>query len=124
GRAGFRPSCILADEAWEWPNSKLYDSITANLFKRQQPLLLIATNAGESRECFCWQLYEEAKNVLAGRSKRTDLLPAIFEAPESIDWTSEEAARAACPSIPEVISFAALEPKITAARGSPVAEAE
>jgi phage terminase large subunit-like protein len=124
GRAGFRPSCILADEAWEWPNGKAYESLTANLFKRQQPLLIIATNAGESRECFCWELYEQAKAVLAGLSKRKNLLPAIFEASEALDWTSEEAARAANPSIPEVITFEAIKPKIVAAQASPHAEAE
>jgi phage terminase large subunit-like protein len=124
GRAGFRPSCVLADEAWEWPNGKCYESLTANLFKRRQPLVLIATNAGESRECYCWALYEQAKAVLCGTSKRTDLLPAIYEAPEELDWTSEAAARAACPSMPEVIPFASLEPEITKARQSPAEEAK
>jgi phage terminase large subunit-like protein len=124
GNAGFRPSCILADEAWEWPNSKLYDSVTANLFKRQQPLVLVATNAGESQNCFCWQLYEKARAVLEGRSERKDLLPVIYEAPLQLDWTSEAAAKAACPSIPEVVSFDSLQPKIIAAKESPAAEAE
>jgi phage terminase large subunit-like protein len=124
GNAGFRPSCILADEAWEWPNSRLYDSVTANKFKRTQPLLLVATNAGEGRTSFCWQLYEQAKAVLEGRSQRTDLLPVIFEAGEELAWDSEEAARAACPSIPEVVSFDSLTPKIVAARESPGAKAE
>jgi phage terminase large subunit-like protein len=124
GRSGFRPSCVLADEAHEWPNSKLYDTITANLFKRSQPLLLIATNAGESRNCFAWTLYESAKAVLAGKSPRKDLLPVIFEAPESMEWTSEEAARLACPSIPEVVPFESLLPAITAARGNPRLEAK
>jgi len=124
GRAGFRPSCILADEAWEWPNGKCYESLTANLFKRREPLLLIASNAGESRECYCWGLYEQAKKALASESPRTDLLPAIYEAPEDMPWDSEAAAAAACPSIPEVVSFASLQPKIIAAQQSPAKEAE
>jgi phage terminase large subunit-like protein len=124
GNAGFRPSCVLADEAWEWPNSKLYDSVTANLFKREQPLLLVATNAGESQNTFCWKLCEQARAVLAGRSARRDLLPVIFEAPLSLNWTSEDAARAACPSIPDVVSFDSLRPKIVAAKESPAGEAE
>lgn len=124
GQAGFRPSCVLADEAWEWPNSKLYDSVTANLFKRQMPLLLVATNAGENQNCFCWQLFERAKAVLDGSSDRKDLLPVIFEAPISLDWTSEAAARAACPSIPGVVGFESLAPKIVAAKESTAGEAE
>ena len=124
GQAGFRPSTILADEAWEWPNAKLYDSVKANLFKREQPILFVATNAGESRESFCWSLYEQAKAVLDGKSERKDLLPAIFEAPETLQWDSEEAAIAACPSIPDVISFDSLKPKIIIARKSKGAEAD
>lgn len=124
GQAGFRPSCVLADEAWEWPNSRLFDSVSANLFKRAEPLLIVATNAGESRATFAWSLYERARAVIEGKSERTDLLPIIFEADESMEWDTEEAARAACPSIPEVVSFESLEPKIVAAREDAGARAE
>lgn len=124
GKAGFRPSCVLADEAWEWPNDKLYRNVSANLFKRAQPILFIATNAGESQDTFCWSLYEQAKAVLDGKSERRDLLPAIFEAPESMAWDSEDAARAANPSIPDVITFDAIRPKIVIAKQSTAAEAE
>jgi phage terminase large subunit-like protein len=123
-KSGFRPSCILADEAHEWPNGKAYETVTANMFKREQPLVMVATNAGQSRNCYAWTLYEQAKAVLAGKSERTDLLPVIFEAPDSLDWTGEEAARLANPSIPEVISFDSIQSKIVAAKGDPGREAE
>ncbi len=107
GRSGPRPSCIIADEVHEWAHStaKAYDLLCANLFKRAQPLLLVATNAGESKSSFAWTLHERALNVLAGKSENASLLPVIFEAPADLDWQSEAAARAANPSMPEVVSF-------------------
>lgn len=118
GRAGFRPSLILADEAHEWPNGKLYKNITANMAKRREPLLLIATNAGPNRNCFCWQLQEQAQRVLDGTSEREDLLPVICEAAPELDWTTEAAAAAANPSLGAVITFDALRPIIAAAKES------
>lgn len=124
GKSGFRPSCILADEAHEWPNGEAFESVTANLFKRQQPIVVVTTNAGVNKNCYAWQLYEDAKAVLDGKSERTDLLPAIFEAPESMEWDSEAAARAANPSIPDVVTFDSIQPKIIVARRNPVAKAK
>lgn len=122
-KSGFRPSCILADEAHEWPNGDAFESVTANLFKRDQPIVIVATNAGPNKNCYAYTLYEQAKEILAGKSERTDLLPVIFEAPESMPWDGEEAAIAANPSIPDVVTFDSIQPKIMVARKNPVAKA-
>lgn len=124
GRHGFRPSCLLMDEAHEWPNGRLYDNLSANLPKRQQPLLLVATNAGASENCFCWKLHERALAVLNGDKNASEtLLPVIYEAPETMAWDSEEAARAANPSLGEIITFEQLAPELAKAKESPEAEA-
>jgi phage terminase large subunit-like protein len=113
GRSGPRPSCIIADERHEWPTATVqgFDLLCANLFKRQQPLLLIATNAGSDRTSSAWELHERAAGVLAGTIDDPSLLPVIFEAPKGMDWKSEEAARAANPSIPDVVTFAQIKPE-------------
>src|SRR6185437_11580636 len=91
GRSGSRPSCCIADEAHEWgaPTAKAYNLIVANLFKRQQPLLMVATNAPDSSTSFCHRLYERAVSVLLGRSEEKTLLPVIYETSPNVDWTSE-----------------------------------
>jgi phage terminase large subunit-like protein len=113
GRSGPRPSCIIADEVHEWPTGtdKAYDLLTANLFKRSQPLLLVATNAGADRTGFAWQLHERAMNVLSGKVTDDTLLPVIYEADKSLDWRSEEAAKAANPSLGGFVRFEQLQPE-------------
>lgn len=124
GRHGFRPSCLLMDEAHEWPSGALYDNLTANMTKRAQPLTLVTTNAGASRSCFAWKLHERALAVLNGDPDASEtLLPVIHEAPEELDWTSEEAARAANPSLGAIITFDQLKPELAKGKESPEAEA-
>jgi phage terminase large subunit-like protein len=114
GRHGFRPSALLMDEAHEWPNGKLYANLTANLTKRQQPLCLVATNAGENEHCFCWQLHRRAMKAMDGSGDET-LLPVIYEAGTELDWDSEAAAKAANPSLGDVIRFEQLKPELNKA---------
>ncbi|HWE95746.1 MAG TPA: terminase TerL endonuclease subunit [Tepidisphaeraceae bacterium] len=113
GRSGARPSAILASEIHEWPaaTAHAFDMLCANLFKRSQPLLLIDTNAAADRNSFAWKLHERATAVLAGTTEDKALLPVIFESPKSLDWKSEDAARAANPSIPAIVSFDAIKPE-------------
>ncbi len=107
GRSGHRPSCIVADECHEWPGAtaQAFHLLTANLFKRSQPLLLIASNAGSSRASFAWQQHERALRILDGKSDDTTVLPVIYEAPQELEWTSEAAAAAANPSLGQIVSF-------------------
>jgi phage terminase large subunit-like protein len=75
GKHGIRPTCVLADEAHEWKSRQMYDSIGANLHKRRQPLMIVATNAGESGESICWELHERARAVMTGISEDETLYP-------------------------------------------------
>jgi phage terminase large subunit-like protein len=125
GRHGLRPSCLLLDEAAEWPNGELYNALTANTTKRSQPLVVVMSNAGKTKNCFAWKLHERALKVRDGkRGASESLLPVIFEAPESLQWDSEEAARAANPSLGKTITFDRLAPEIEKAREDPKAEGE
>ena len=113
GRSGSRPSCVIADEVHEWPAATgiAFDMLCANLFKRSQPLLLIATNAGPNKNCYAWKLHEHAAAVLEGTTTDPTLYPAIFETPRETDWQSEDAARAANPSMPDIVSFDQIKPE-------------
>jgi phage terminase large subunit-like protein len=124
GRSGYRPSCLISDEVHEWPASTTitYELMTANLFKRLQPLLLVATNAAESRGCFAWSLHQRALKVLLGEIKDDSLLPVIYEAPADLPWDSEEAARAANPSMGSIVQFSQLAAELAKAKESPAAE--
>ncbi|HEV7299218.1 MAG TPA: terminase TerL endonuclease subunit [Tepidisphaeraceae bacterium] len=118
GRHGFRPSVLLMDEAHEWPNGKLYDTLTANMTKRRQPLTLVTTNAGSNHCSFAWQLHKRAVAVLEGKSQDKSLLPVIYAADEAMDWTSEAAAKAANPSLGTIITFEDLKKELDKGRDS------
>jgi phage terminase large subunit-like protein len=82
GKAGFRPDCICADEVWEWSGRKLYDNIEANLFKRQEPMMLLASNMGMDQNGVWYQLWKRAEALFAGKSNDDRLYPVIFAAPK------------------------------------------
>jgi phage terminase large subunit-like protein len=125
GRSGPRPSCVIADEVHEWPGptAVAYELLCANLFKRPQPLLLVATNAGTSRTGFAFQLHERACKVSRGELDDPTLLPVIFEASTELPWDSEEAAAAANPSLGSVVKWSQLAPQLAKAKESTAAQA-
>lgn len=126
GRSGPRPSCIIADELHEWPGptAQAFELLCANLFKRAQPLLLCATNAGADRSSFAWTLHERATKVISGELVDLSLLPFIFETPPEVAWDSEAAAAVANPSLGAVVQWDQLAPAVARARENPAAEAK
>jgi phage terminase large subunit-like protein len=77
--SGRKPSLILADEVHEWGGPVAYDQLRVRMFKRKRPLLIAATNAGDSQASFCWKLREKAVNALAGIGEKS-LYPIIWKA--------------------------------------------
>lgn len=105
GKHGIRPYCLLMDEAHEWPNQKLYDVLGSNAGKINESLTLIATNAGASKACFCWQLHERAEKVLRGKSAEETLYPVIYAAGKKDDPGSVETWRKANPSYDHIAAL-------------------
>lgn len=96
--AGAKPSLILGDEVHQWANAGAYQDLRDRMFKRSEPLLICATNAGPSRTSFCWQLREKAVAALAGTGDPT-LYPVIWCADEDAATDDPAAWRAANPLI-------------------------
>ncbi|MFT3786654.1 MAG: terminase large subunit [Tepidisphaeraceae bacterium] len=105
---------IIAARMAEWNEQTVqsFRMLAANTFKRSQPMTVYATNAGENRSGFAWSLHTRALDLIAGKTQDDSFLPFIFEAPETMDWRSEEAARAANPSIPDIITFDMVRPEM------------
>jgi phage terminase large subunit-like protein len=124
GKHGFRPDCICADEAHEWDNRKLYDTMTSNLFKRQEPLMLVATNAGTNRQSICYELHTRAQRVLDGTSKDDSLYPVLYAATDKDEWTDETVWAKANPSLGHTITLEGLRGEFIKAQETPAAEAK
>lgn len=68
GKSGFRPHCLLFDEVHEHPSDSMIEMMRKNLGKnRNQPLMLMITNAGVyDVTSVCWKYHEYASKVLEG----------------------------------------------------------
>jgi phage terminase large subunit-like protein len=99
GKAGFRPDCVCADEVWEWTGRKLYDNIEANLFKRQEPMMLLASNQGQDKKGIWHSLWKRCEAVLEGKSKDDRLYPVLFVNPKETKLDDDEALRRVNPGL-------------------------
>jgi|SRR5215471_4198921 len=78
---GFRPHGIIFDELHAQRNRDLYEALRKSMAKRDQPLLIMITHAGDDDEGICFEEYELAKRVLSGNVADLDAtLPVVFEA--------------------------------------------
>ena len=124
GKAGQRPTCLLMDEAWEWPNRRLYDSMSRNARKRSQPLIVVATNAGASRDSICWELHERARRVSTGESRDDTLYPCLYAAGDKDDAGDPATWAKANPALDAIITTDTLKAEWTKATEVPALEAE
>lgn len=66
GQSGPRPSCALCDEVHEHRDGLVIEMLERGFKWREQPLLVMATNAGSDRNSVCWREHEHAVQVAAG----------------------------------------------------------
>lgn len=105
--AGCKPSMILGDEVHQWGGAGAYQDLRDRMFKRRQPLMIVATNAGKSRASFCWTLREKAVAVLDGNGDPS-LYPVIWQADESDQTDDPHAWSKANPLIGTTIAEASV----------------
>jgi len=103
--AGRKPSMALGDELHEMEKRVTYDALMSRFSKRDNPLMVLATNAGESRACFCWWVRERALKALRGDGE-PQLYVVIWsaavddgEGDDSVRTDDEEAWKMANPMI-------------------------
>jgi phage terminase large subunit-like protein len=102
GIDGANPHLLIADELHRWTNRNFFNALMYGDIVRRQPLFLMITTAGESRECVGFEEYEFAKRLLSGENYSPSHFAFIAEAPgKDLDeiWDKPESWRAANPSI-------------------------
>jgi phage terminase large subunit-like protein len=78
---GLNVSCCIFDELHAQPNRGLYDVMTfGSGDAREQPLFIFITTAGDDpdRTSVCWEVHEEAENILLGNKVNPTFYPVIF----------------------------------------------
>jgi phage terminase large subunit-like protein len=96
---GLNPSMMIVDELHK-VGYDLFGVVTSGSCARDNSLMLYATTAGATKAANpCADEYLFACELLDGEIEDHSYLPIIFEADESLDWTSEEALQQANPNL-------------------------
>ena len=99
---GMNCSFFLADEVHAWPPAdarNLFTVIADSMVKREEPLTVVISTAGEGVGGLAWDLWDYSHRVARGEIDDPTFAPIIFAAPPDADWRDEEAWRAANPAI-------------------------
>jgi phage terminase large subunit-like protein len=99
---GMNASFFLADEVHAWPaveGRKLFKVVTDSMVKREQPLTVIISTAGEGTGGLAWDLWDYSRRVALGEIIDPNFAPIIFAADPEADWRDEAAWHAANPAI-------------------------
>jgi phage terminase large subunit-like protein len=89
----------IIDELHRFDDSKFIDLVEASDAARDNSLILYTTTADYNRkESPCNLKLAKARNVIAGIDRDPTFLPAVWEATEEDDWTSEEVWRRVNPN--------------------------
>jgi phage terminase large subunit-like protein len=122
GKAGPRPTCCIFDEAHEWPNRKMYAAMTKNAKKRQEPLILVATNSGIRKDSVCYELHDKAQKVLDAVSKDDTLYPVIYGSEEDEDIYNPKLWKRVNPALDVIIKSDTLHDEARKAKENPIDE--
>jgi phage terminase large subunit-like protein len=81
---------VVFDEMHAQKNRNLYETLYKSMVKLRQPAMIIITHAGVDDEGICREEYEYAKGVLSRHINDEAMIPVVFEAAATDDWTSPD----------------------------------
>lgn len=114
---GMNASFFLADEVHSWPlveGRKLFKVVGDSMVKREQPLTIVISTAGDGQGGLAFDLWSYSLAVARGEVIDPTFAPIIFAADPEADWRDETAWHAANPAI--AAGFCSLEELRTKAR--------
>lgn len=121
---GLNAHCSLMDEIHSWKGRggrPLYDVIVDSMTAREQPLILITTTSGTTREDIFDELREEMGDVINGwdnpegyQDERT--IPFMYELDDPEEWRDEDKWIKANPGIGVIKKFQSLKEKVDLAK--------
>lgn len=124
---GLNAHCSLMDEIHSWKGRggrPLYDVIVDSMTAREQPLILITTTSGTTREDIFDELREEMGDIIDGwenpegyQDERT--IAFMYELDDPEEWRNEEMWVKANPGIGVIKKFQSLKEKVDLAKQNP-----
>lgn len=127
---GQNPHAVMIDELHAQPDRDLVDTLETGFASdnREQPLLVYLTTADYDRPSICNEKYMQACAVRDNGGDRDKpgfdptLLPVIYEAKQTDDWTSEVVWARANPNLGVSVSLDYLRNKCQQAKETPIFE--
>jgi phage terminase large subunit-like protein len=106
---GLNSHLVIIDELHAITDRKLYEVMKQSMGSRRQPLLVMITTAGTTRECIFDDIYDYANNVLndslPSGEKDESFLPIMYELDDRSEWINPKVWVKANPSLGEVKTF-------------------
>lgn len=109
---GLNISAFVLDEAHEQRDSSLYDVLNSSMGMRDNPLSLICTTAGFSKDGFCYGYRNSCIDILDGKTEDDSLFAIIYTLDDGDDYTNPDTWIKSNPSLGEIVKYDFLESEI------------
>jgi phage terminase large subunit-like protein len=99
---GLNCSMFLADEVHSWQPQEaraLFGTIRDSMVKREQPLTVVISTAGDGQGTLAWDLWDYSHRVARGEIDDPTFAPIIFAAEPKADWADEAVWHASNPAL-------------------------
>lgn len=117
---GSSPSCGIADEFHEHPDSDQVDTFTTGMGARDQPMMLHITTAGSDMGGPCYAKRDEIKKILDGSVTDDNIFGIIYTIDEDDRWDSVEAQIKANPNYGISVDAGFMQAQLDAAKRSAI----
>lgn len=86
GKHGLSCSVLVGDEMHEWRDGDLYEFVKQSEIKRDQPIEILISTAGQARRGYGWVLWEESLKIKDGTFEDPTTLVVIYAATANDNW--------------------------------------
>jgi phage terminase large subunit-like protein len=86
GKHGLSCSVLVGDEMHEWAHGDLYEFVKQSEIKREQPIEILISTAGQARRGYGWVLWEESLKIKDGTFDDPTTLVVIYAAGANDNW--------------------------------------
>lgn len=116
---GLNAHLVVIDELHSIADRNLYEVMKQSQSARRQPLLIMITTAGTTRETIFDDMYEYACNVADGNFQDDSFLPIMYELDDKKEWTNPAAWQKANPALGSIKKVDDLQRKVERAKVAP-----
>ena len=114
---------VIVDEIHVQKNPDLYNVLTKGSGDaRRQPLQFIISTAGDNIHSIGYELFQKARDLLAGRKTDPTIYPVVYAADPGDDWTDPEVWKKANPSLGYTFTIDKLAEACESAKQNPSEE--